>query len=330
MKCESCNIKDIEVEEISDEGLKPYRLCRACHHRLTNLALRPLELFNLVSIHGHAYLLHDDFYDYDTGEATQPQIDVLEVDKFPFPTFEQIKTRLNRLIDFAFVQYFTDDKVIEQLRYFDKHEVLKIVDSKVSYNRAINYKAFEIVAKVVGRIAESWIKKEWANRKENELQIFAEPLAKCLDFDEAFGLVTNELEKGDDKFLSENISALLYFQSEQTLDYIEKVSSRIKNVSSNWGQLAASSQFSWDRADKWLTIERPLSLVALDSLIYCTTIGDRLNQSLWLRQLRLKLIDNPRPEIIAKRLREYLLVDSVPRTKNTVDKIIDNVFQATT
>lgn len=330
MKCESCNISNIEVEELSDEGLKPYRLCRQCQHRLIHRALRPMELFNLVSIHGHSYLLHDDFYDYETGEATQPEIDVLEADKFPFPAFEQVKTNLGRLIDFAFVQYFTDKKVIEQLRSFDKQEVLKIIDNKVSYNRAINYKAYEVVAKVIGRTAESWIKRQWTNRKENELQIFAEPLAKCIDFDEAFGLITKELEKGDDRFLSENVSALLYFQSDKTLDYIEKISSRIKNISSSWGQLAASSQFSWDRANKWLTIGRPLSLVALDSLIYCTTVGDRLNQSLWLRQLNPKLIDNPGPEIIANRLREYILTDSVPRTKIAIDKIIDNVFQATT
>ena len=74
----------------------------------------------------------------------------------------------------------------------------------------------------------------------DNMQLFGRLLAKCLNFDEAFGLITKELEKGDDKFLSENVSALLYFQSDQTLDYIEKVSSRIKNVSSNWGQLAAS------------------------------------------------------------------------------------------
>jgi hypothetical protein len=150
-----------------------------------------------------------------------------------------------------------------------------------------------------------------------------------LDFDEAFKILTIELESGDDKFLSENVSALLYFKSDQTLDWIEKVSKRIKNISSSWGQLAASSQFTWNRANKWLTLGRPLSLIALDSLIYCTTIGERLNQSLWLRQLNPRLIDNPRPEIIANRLREYLLVDSVPRTKNAVETIVDNVFETT-
>jgi len=329
MKCESCNIREIEVEELADEGQNPYRLCLPCHDRLLNKALRPLEFFNLTAIHGHNYYLHDDFYDYDTGEATQPDIEVIDAEIFPFPDFEQIKNDLNRLIDFSFVQYFTENFVINELQMFDKLEVLKRLKEKVSYNRAINYKAFEIAGKVVGRTAEEWIKNEWANRRENELQIFAEPITKCLDFDEAFEILTKELESGDDKFLSENVSALLYFQSDKTLDWIEKVSDRIKNISSSWGQLAASSQFTWDRANKWLKIGRPLSLIALDSLIYCTTNGERLNQSLWLRQLNPRLIDNPKPEIIANRLREYLAIDSVPRTKNVVETIIENVFETT-
>jgi hypothetical protein len=70
-------------------------------------------------------------------------------------------------------------------------------------------------------------------------------------------------------------------------------------------------------------------LIALDSLIYCTTIGERLNQSLWLPQLNPRLIDNPRPEIIANRLHEYLLVDSFPRIKNAVETVVENVFEKT-
>lgn len=329
MKCESCNIKKIEVEELADKGQNPFRLCLTCHDRLLNKALRPSEFFNLTAIHGHGYYLHDDFYDYDTGEATQPDIEVIDNEKFPFPSFEEIRNDLNRLIDFSFVQYFTDEFVINEIQKFDKLEVLKRLKEKVDYNRAINYKAYEIAGKVVGKTAEEWIKKEWTNRGENELQIFAEPIAKCLDFDEAFQILTIELESEDDKFLSENVSALLYFKNDQTLDWIEKVSDRIKNISSSWGQLAASSQFTWNRANKWLTIGGPLSLVALDGLIYCTTIGERLNQSLWLRQLNPRLIDNPKPEIIANSLREYLTVNSVPRTKKAVEIIIQNVFETT-
>jgi len=327
MKCESCNIREIEVEELADEGQNPYRLCLPCHDRLLNKALRPLEFFNLTSTRGHGYYLLDDFYDYNTGEATQADIEVIDAEKFPFPDFEQVKNDLNRLIDFAFVQYFTENFVINELQKFDKLKVLKRLKEKVIYNRAINYKAYEIAGKVVGKPAEEWIKSEWTNSQENELQIFAEALVKCLDFEEAFEILTKELESGDDKFLSENVSALLYFQNEKILNWIEKVSERIKNISSNWGQLAASSNFSWDRANKWLIIGRPLSLIALDSLIFCTTIGERLNQSLWLRELNPRLVDNPRPEIIANRLRDYLIVDGVPRTKNAVEAIIENIFE---
>lgn len=326
MKCESCNTRAIEVDELCDNGQNSYHLCTECHNRLMNMALRPLEFFNLAAIHGHSYHLHDDFYDYDTGKAAQPEIKVIGVKKFPFPDFEQIKDDLNKLVDFSFVQYFTDDFVIKELQKFGKMDVLKRLKEKVDYNLAINYKAYEIAGKVVGRTAEEWIKEEWANCQENELQIFAEPITRCLSFDEAFTILTSELESRDDKFLSENVSALLYFQSNKTLDWIEKVSERIKNISSSWGQLAASSQFTWHKAEKWLSVGRPLSLVALDALAFCTTTGGRINQSLWLQRIQPKLIDSPKPELIEKRLQEYLLTDHAPRTKKTIENIISNIF----
>ncbi|WP_299821627.1 hypothetical protein [uncultured Pontibacter sp.] len=338
MKCEACILREVEVEVFPNEDLggsiwdtypvyNPYRVCADCYNRLINFALRPLELFNIVATHGHSHYLHDDFYDYQTGEATQPHIEVIDADKFTFPDFERIKNDLNRLIDFSFVQHFTEDYVISQLKQFDKHEVLASLQERVRYNRVINYKAYIVAGRVVGRAAEEWIKEEWANRQENELHLFAEPIAKCIEFDKAFEIISRELENGDDRFLSENVSALLYFQSDKTLDWIEGVSSRIKNVSSAWGQLAASSQFSWDRANKWLAIGRPLSLVALDALIFCTTTGERLNQSLWLRNLQPKLVDNPKPETVAKRLQDYLQNDRVPRTKAAVENIINNMFE---
>lgn len=327
MKCESCNTREVEVEEYSDEGQAPFLLCIPCRDRLLNVALRPLEFFNLAAIHGHGYYLHDDFYDYDTGEATQPHAEVIDADQFPFPEFDQIKNDLNQLIDFSFVQYFTDEFVIKALQQFDPLKVLERLHEKVAYNRAINYKAYEIAGKVVGKAAGAWIKQEWSNRREGELWIFAEAIANCLDFEEAFEMLTKELEHKDDRFLVENVSALLYFKNSQTLDWIEKVCNRIINVSSNWGHLAASSRFSWQRAEKWLAMGRPLSLVALDALIYCTTNGERLNESLWMRELNPRLIDNPQPEVVAKRLHEYLLTDSVPRTKNAVNHIIHNLFE---
>lgn len=327
MKCESCNIRVFEVEEPGDGGSNPFRLCVHCRDRLLIRALRPLEFFNLTAIHGHCYYLHDDFYDYDSGIATQPEINVIDADKFPFPVFQDIKDDLYKLIDYSFVQYFTSDIVIEQLKKFDKLQVLNRINEKIKYNRAVNYKAYEMVGKVISNVAENWIKKEWEERLENEIYIFAEALVSCLEFEEAFQLLTNEIENSDDKTFNEHISALLYFRSEIVLDWIETKTDRIKNISSSWGQLAASSQFSWQRAEKWLSIGRPLSLISLDALYLCTT-KDYLGQSLWLRKIQPKLTDSVHPDFIAKRLQEFLEVDKVPRTKNSVGTIMYNLFQS--
>ena len=325
MKCESCKIKDHEISEHYEEGYQPFLLCKDCHNRLVNLALRPLEFFNLVAIHGQTYFLFDNFYDYDTGEAEVPEIEILEVNQFPFPKFEDVENNLSRLIDYSFVQESIDDIVIEKLKSYKKEDVLKELIKRVKYNNPIKYRAFEVAAKIIGKDAQNWIRQEWSNRKENELLIFAEVLVSCLNFKEAFKNITEEIEQLDDKLLSDNISALIYFEDGKILDWIERMTPRIINISSNWGQLAASSKFDWARALKWLNTNRPLSLIALDAIYYCTTVGERRNQSLWMRELDPKLIGHPDYDEFITTLTEYLKIDNVPRTRNIVNAIIKNV-----
>ncbi|NDV66696.1 hypothetical protein [Bacteroides sp. 224] len=286
MKCESCNTYPVDIVLPENEGLEdgiwdteakatPYQLCRSCCERLKNMALRPLELFNLAAIHSHTGYLHDDFYDYDTGEACQPETDVVDADKYPFPTFEEVKNNLPRLIDYSFVQYFTEDNVICQLKQFNKAEILEIIDCKVAYNHSIAYKAYEIVAKVVGRAAEEWTKTQWQNREEGAgINEYAELIAASLPSDDAFRLITTELATLNDSDFANSISALLYMKSEKTLDWIENQTGKMKNIGQDWGQLAASSQFSWQRCAKWLKAGRPLSLIALDALYMCTLADD--------------------------------------------------------
>lgn len=144
--------------------------------------------------------------------------------------------------------------------------------------------------------------------------------------DGAFHIISAEIEACEDKYLNEYITALNFIRSEKVLDWIEKNTHRIVNVGLSWGHLAASSHFTWDRATKWLEKGRPLSLIALDALVFGTTVGERLNQSPWMRQIQPRLTDNPRPEIVAARLQQYLVADSVPRTKDAVRKIIENIF----
>jgi hypothetical protein len=47
-----------------------------------------------------------------------------------------------------------------------------------------------------------------------------------------------------------------------------------------------------------------------------------------MRQIQPRLVDNPKPEIVAARVQEYLKTDAVPRTKRVVNQIIENIFDA--
>lgn len=341
LKCESCKLREAETETPKNEGLEngiwdsgplgnPYKLCPECRDRLQNFALRPLEFFNLAAIHGDSFHLHDDFYDRDTGKATQPQVPVIDAKKLPFPTFKEIKENLSRLIDYAFVQYYTEDRVLAQLQQHSKADLFDQLRQKVAYNPSINYKAYEIAAKTVGRDAETWAKEQWADRTDSDSILdYAELLCGCLDPDEAFQIITQELEATDDTSFYSHLSALLYPKSRKTLDWLETQTERIKNITEAFGQLAASSQFSWTRCDQWLSTGRPLSLIALDALHYCT-LHDYISQSIWLQRLQPQLAGSPDTETITLRLQEYLETDNTPRTRNRIANILQNLSHPST
>jgi hypothetical protein len=48
-----------------------------------------------------------------------------------------------------------------------------------------------------------------------------------------------------------------------------------------------------------------------------------------LRKLKPTLTDDIELETIADRLREYLIIDSVPRTKKIIEMIMNNLFETT-
>ena len=164
--------------------------------------------------------------------------------------------------------------------------------------------------------------------KVDEFVTRSEELAKSADKDEAFIIISKEIDNCEDKYLNEYITALNFIRNDKVLDWIENNIHRTNNIGLNWGHLAASSYLSWSRAEKWLTTGRPLSLVALDGIMFCTSVGERLNQSPWMRQIQPKLIDNPKSEIVATRLQEHLQTDNAHRTRTTINKIIENLFDA--
>ncbi len=144
---------------------------------------------------------------------------------------------------------------------------------------------------------------------------------------EAFDKIVRELENCEDKYLTELMGSLNYIQYEPVLDWIENNAERSKNISQSWGHLAASSKFNWERGKKWLETGRPLSLIALDAIMFCTTKHERLNQSPWMREIDPKLPLETDEVEMATTIKEYLKKDKVPRTKNVINEIIENIFE---
>lgn len=163
--------------------------------------------------------------------------------------------------------------------------------------------------------------------KIETFQVWAEELIEKVNREKAFKLIADKLEDCEDKYLSEYMAPLNFLEFEGVLDWIEMNANRMENITESWGHLAASSSFTWERAQKWLIMGRPLSLIALDALKFCTTTGERLNQSPWMRELNPSLKDSPKLDDIAKGLQKYLDQDNVPRTKNAVGRIINNIFE---
>ena len=323
--CHSCHINEIEViEDCDDEGF-PYKLCKSCHYRLLNKALRPLEFFNLKAKHGDTYLLHDDFYDGETGIADQPYVEVIKDSNLRFPQLSEIKTEPEKAIDYAIVQFWLTEEVVQILGKFDKQNLLNSLDERIKQNRNLDYKIYTIVAKVLGSFAENWVRKEWQLHTEDNFIIYAEMIANCLLLEESFNYLINELNRiSSSSKLNEMLHCLIFLQTEKSLDWIEQNIYRMQNLSSSWGLVAVSSKFNWQRADEWLNSGRPLSLVSLDALQLCAVTKDSWGSAVWLRENPKKLLEPDKIENMNKVLISYLQKDNVPRTRKLINFITEN------
>lgn len=72
-------------------------------------SLRPLEWFNLASIHGPIkHLLLDDFYDQD-GVAYQPATEVEVPEQFPAPALTEVRESPEAIVGFAMTRWSLKD-----------------------------------------------------------------------------------------------------------------------------------------------------------------------------------------------------------------------------
>jgi hypothetical protein len=318
--CEACRQKPIEIIESADDQKQPYRLCKQCHNHLKSYSLSPIEWYNLASIHGpDKHLLHDDLYDED-GTALQPEKLIEITPNSLAPTLGQVEDDLERLLDFATTRYFLEETILDALRNFNKLSILNCLRLRVStmYNYHFEGLAYEICARIVGKVAEEFIRERW--EKDSPLLFsLAEATAACLPFNEGFNLVLNRLKGLSEREIPTASLALAWFKNELTLYWIEE-NANIYSLSGSFGRLAAVSQLTWSRVEKWLDKGRPLSFIALDALNSCWNYEyDLLLKRLTPRLLNPEIVQNMTNKLLA-----YKEIDSVPKVRQNVNSIITN------
>ncbi|RYU81834.1 hypothetical protein [Hymenobacter persicinus] len=268
--------------------------------------------------HGHEYDLHDDFYD-DDGIACAAEEVVQHEELFAFPTLVSLSSQVDGLIDYALVKWWYPPAVTAYLVAFAPSQVLHVLDEKLALNPYLLPKCVEIAAESLGDQAYAWVKYQLDLAEEPEQVLaFAYALSRCFPAAEANAYILSALNTLSEKTLAEYVTCLCYLEGATPLDWLETHCSSITHVVGNYGVAAAALGITWERIDRWLQAGRPLSLIALDALVNCSTTSETQNTSLWLREHLPHLHAPIAVEEMDEVLQEYVSRDSVPRTKNAL------------
>ncbi len=268
---------------------------------------------------------YDSLYDEEYEEIRTLDGNIVSTETLRNTDFESIKNDLPLLICLAFVKYEPDSEVIKYLQGFDKLEVFHRTIEMVHFYPDLAYRAYNILGEAVGHVAAEWLKTQWAKSEDHDLRFFAKPFIQCLGVDAAFEIITKEIEQTDIGNIGSELEELLLFKDDRVLDWIESVSNRVTTIKTQWGHLTAGSNFSWQRAKKWLSYGRPLSLIALDALMFCTTHQRHKDKFNSFQTICDSLPDFPDYEIVAYRLQEFLLHDYTARSVNSVTSILESM-----
>ncbi len=316
--CEACRLRPVVIRERLNESVIPYCLCQTCYHRLQHRSLRPLEYFNLVARHGHEYELHDDFYDDDGGACAADET-IQQEESLAFPTLASLSSQVDGLIDYALVKWWYPPAVTAYLAAFAPNQVLHVLDEKLALNPFLLPKCLEIAAESLGGQAYAWVKYQLSLSEEAEQVLaFAYALSRCFPAAEANAHILTALSTLSEKALAQHVTCLCYLEGDTPLDWLETHCLSITNVTGSYGVAAAALGITWERIYRWLRAGRPLSLIALDVLVNCTTTSETQNTSLWLREHPPRLHAPIAIEEMEEALQEYVSRDSVPRTKNAL------------
>ncbi|GHT95347.1 hypothetical protein FACS1894122_12780 [Alphaproteobacteria bacterium] len=325
--CEACRNVQWTIVNGDDDAEHPYRLCESCNNKLESYSLLPREWYNLAVIHGgNSFYLHDDFYD-DNGIAADfydedGEIFGIDIDKEDFaPKLRNVTRDLQRLIEYCTTKWTLDKSLIKALHKYSKTDILGICKQKYidSKSEQIRESLVRIAVETVGKETASWIRELW-NEGRVDAAYLSSVSIEILPLDEAFRFIINDLRNVDgDDFPRIVYNCLYLCRSPIVLDLIEAKATKYHYY---WARLAASSNPSWNRMEKWLTRGHPLSLIALEAVSLCR---QNLPNDRPLAELNPTLNDAPEWSVVEKILSEYEKKDDDKQAYYSISRIRDNI-----
>jgi hypothetical protein len=313
--CEACEQAPGEIIEVPDDPKEPYRLCAGCHRRLTSHSLRPREWYNLGSIHGRLNdLLSDEFYDESDGTALQPEDEVVDAGLFPCPTLEEVSGSPKDLLTYLLTRREIHEGDVSALGSHSPESLLPVFSESLrgTASEVVAGRIFRLVGLTLGTRGAALVLDNWERfASTGAFGDLAFAASRCLPLEEGHAKVTAALSGMDlkERLISKNFLAC--FRTRLNLDWVEE--NVRPPIDITWGPLVAASQFDWERARKWLSSGRPLSLVALDALYSCGR--GRREPPL--------LLNPPGSREFVSTLEEYLSRDNVPRVRKNVAFLLE-------
>lgn len=211
-------------------------------------------------------------------------------------------------------QWYVEDELIEQMRDYSGEDWLPIFEKHLPtlHNNDHMNTLFHLAGHLLKDLGADFVRKHWGKWSEETFRGLTFAAIHCLSLMDAYGLVTDKLGQMNQRERLICKFVLGWFENRLVLKWIEE--NVVSPIDVTWGALAARSEFDWKHFEKWLTLGRPISLVALDALGFCLTTPKAPDGHQY------KALINPPTEVVLKNVLEnYRKIDPAARARRTIE-----------
>jgi len=239
--------------------------------------------------------------------------DHTDIPESPDELLTEILSRNHFHVEGQVKRWFVERELIDKMRYYSGEIWLPIFEKCLAnlHNNDHLNTLFHLTGHLLKDLGAQFIRKHWVLWSEETFRGLTFAAIKCLPVHEAYRLVTDGLCQMDQRERLICKFVLGWFENRLVLKWIEQ--NVVSPIDVSWGSLAARSQFDWEHVIKWLTLGRPISLVALDALGFCLTTPRAPDGHQYK-----PLINPPLQDIFNDVLENYRNLDQAVRVRRTI------------